>query len=115
MELTGRLEMRLRPDVERKLLKMVMKTGRSKTEIVNSCILKKAIRYHLDKEEREIYRMFAETKGDFQAIKNALKARTQQERIRLFKNDQFMKEWMAVVNQCMDQWSRTINRLNDRS
>lgn len=114
-ELTGRLEMRLREDVETKLLKMVHKTGRSKTEVVNNCILKKALRYHLDKEEREIYRMFAEAKGDFQAIKNALNARTQTERLRLFKNDAFMQEWLATVNLCIDQWGRIINKLNDRS
>lgn len=72
------------------------------------------LKYHLTDEEIEIYRTFAEVRGDFRAIKNALKSRTQEERLRLFRNDEFMRTWIELVNQCIAQWGRIIDRLIDK-
>ena len=112
--LTGRLEMRLSKDVELKILKMVGDTGKTKTEVVTKCIMGQTLRYHLTQEEIEAYKTFAEIRNDFQAIKNALKGCSQEERKHLFKNEKFMTQWISVVNQCIEQWSRIINKLLDK-
>lgn len=112
--LTGRLEMRLSEEVEIALLNLIGDSGRTKTDVVRECILGKQLKYHLTDDEIEIYRSFAEIRGDFRAIKNALKSRTREERLRLFRNDEFMEQWLAVVDQCIEQWGRVIDKMIDR-
>lgn len=112
--LTGRLEMRLPEEVELKIWELIGDSHKTKTEVVTKCIMEKTLHYHLTEEEKLVYREFAECRGDFQAIKNALNARSQEDRKRLFRSDRFMQEWIALVNQCIDQWGRVLNKLNDR-
>ena len=112
--LTGRLEMRLPEEVELKIWELIGDSHKTKTEVVTKCIMGKTLRYHLTQEEVEAYKTFAEIRNDFQAIKKALRGRTQQERLHLFKNDQFMAQWIANVDQCIEQWSRIINKLLDK-
>lgn len=102
--------MRLSEEVEIALLNLIGDSGRTKTDVVRECILGKQLKYHLTDDEIEIYRSFAEIRGDFRAIKNALKSRTREERLRLFRNDEFMEQWLAVV----EQWGRVIDKMIDR-
>lgn len=112
--LTGRLEMRLPEEVELKIWELIGESHKTKTEVVTKCIMDKTLRYHLTPEEVEAYKTFAEIRNDFQAIKKALRGRSQAERLHLFKNDQFMTQWIANVDQCIEQWSRIINKLLDK-
>ena len=112
--LTGRLEMRLPEEVELKILKMIDDSNKTKTEVVTKCIMRKTLRYHLTPDEIEAYRTLSDVRNNFKAIKNALKGRSQEERRHLFKNDQFMAQWIAIVDQCIEQWSRIIDKLIDK-
>lgn len=113
-KLTGRLEMRLPADAENMLLDLLENNTRTKTDMVISLLKNKRLYYHLTEKEQEIYLTLSELRVGFIRIKSALKGMSEKDRLKFFNdNPDFMANWIALVDQCIEQWGRIIEHLSE--
>lgn len=66
----------------------------------------------LSERETEAILTLNDARGELVHIKNALKARSQEERKRLFLNDKFMAYWIQKTQELMDSWNNIIENLS---
>lgn len=112
--LTGRLEVRLPPDVERTLLDLLANNTRTKSEVIFRLIKNHRLYYHLTEQETEVFLTLKECRDAFVKLKNALSSFSEKERLRFFYNNpDFMEEWVNAVGQCIEQWDRIIRKLSE--
>lgn len=60
-------------------------------------------------EQEEALKSLSATHSELIGIRNALNGRSQEQRKRLFKNDQFMLAWMDDVNALIRCWKDIQN------
>lgn len=112
--LTGRLEVRLPPDVERTLLDLLANNTRTKSEVIIRLIKTHRLYYHLTEQETEVFLTLKECRDAFVKLKNALSSFSEKERLRFFYNNpDFMEEWVNAAGQCIEQWDRIIRKLSE--
>lgn len=112
--LTGRLEVRLPPDVERTLLDLLANNTRTKSEVIFRLIKNHRLYYHLTEQETEVFLTLKECRDAFVKLKNALSSFSDKERLRFFYNNpDFMEEWVNAAGQCIEQWDRIIRKLSE--
>ena len=112
--LTGRLEVRLPPDVERTLLDLLANNTRTKSEVIIRLIKNHRLYYHLTEQETEVFLTLKECRDAFIKLKNALSSFSEKERLKFFYNNpDFMEEWVNAANQCIEQWDRIIRKLSE--
>lgn len=112
--LTGRLEVRLPPDVERTLLELLANNTRTKSEVIVRLIKNHRLYYHLTEQETEVFLTLKECRDAFIKLKNALSSFSEKERLKFFYNNpDFMEEWVNAANQCIEQWGRIIHKLSE--
>lgn len=112
--LTGRLEVRLPPDVERTLLDLLANNTRTKSEVIVRLIKNHRLYYHLTEQETEVFLTLKECRDAFIKLKNALSSFSEKERLRFFYNNpDFMEEWVNAAGQCIEQWDRIIRKLSE--
>lgn len=112
--LTGRLEVRLPPDVERTLLDLLANNTRTKSEVIIRLIKNHRLYYHLTEQETEVFLTLKECRDAFVKLKNALSSFSEKERLRFFYNNpDFMEEWVNATSQCIEQWDRIIRKLSE--
>lgn len=112
--LTGRLEVRLPPDVERTLLDLLANNTRTKSEVIVRLIKNHRLYYHLTEQETEVFLTLKECRDAFVKLKNALSSFSEKERLRFFYNNpDFMEEWVNAAGQCIEQWGRIIRKLSE--
>lgn len=112
--LTGRLEVRLPPDVERTLLDLLANNTRTKSEVIFRLIKNHRLYYHLTEQETEVFLTLKECRDAFVKLKNALSSFSEKERLRFFYNNpDFMEEWVNAAGQCIEQWDRIIRKLSE--
>ena len=113
-KLTGRLEVRLPPDVEKALLKLLANNTRTKSEVICRLIKRCRLFFHLTKEEIDVYMTLKDCKDAFVKLKSALNSFSEKERLKFFHNNQdYMENWIAVVDQCIEQWDRILKKLSE--
>ena len=112
--LTGRLEVRLPPDVERALLDLLANNTRTKSEVIFRLIKNHRLYYHLTEQETEVFLTLKECRDAFVKLKNALSSFSEKERLKFFYNNpDFMEEWVNAAGQCIEQWDRIIRKLSE--
>lgn len=112
--LTGRLEVRLPPDVERTLLDLLANNTRTKSEVIFRLIKNHRLYYHLTEQETEVFLTLKECRDAFIKLKNALSSFSEKERLKFFYNNpDFMEEWVNAAGQCIEQWDRIIRKLSE--
>lgn len=112
--LTGRLEVRLPPDVERTLLDLLANNTRTKSEVIIRLIKNHRLYYHLTEQETEVFLTLKECRDAFIKLKNALSSFSEKERLKFFYNNpDFMEEWVNAASQCIEQWDRIIRKLSE--
>lgn len=112
--LTGRLEVRLPPDVERTLLDLLANNTRTKSEVIIRLIKNHRLYYHLTEQETEVFLTLKECRDAFIKLKNALSSFSEKERLKFFYNNpDYMEEWVNAANQCIEQWDRIIHKLSE--
>ena len=112
--LTGRLEVRLPPDVERTLLDLLANNTRTKSEVIFRLIKNHRLYYHLTEQETEVFLTLKECRDAFIKLKNALSSFSEKERLKFFYNNpDFMEEWVNAASQCIEQWDRIIRKLSE--
>lgn len=112
--LTGRLEVRLPPDIERALLDLLANNTRTKSEVICRLIKNHRLYYHLTEQETEVFLTLKECRDAFVKLKNALSSFSDKERLKFFYNNpDYMEEWIGAVGQCIEQWDRILHKLSE--
>lgn len=113
-KLTGRLEVRLPPDVEIALLKLIANNTKTKSGVICRLIKRCRLFFHLTKEETEVYLTLKDCRDTFVKLRSVLKSFNEKERLKFFHNNpDYMENWIAVVDQCIEQWDRIIRKLSE--
>lgn len=113
-KLTGRLEVRLPPDVEIALLKLIANNTKTKSGVICRLIKRCRLFFHLTKEETEVYLTLKDCRDAFVKLRSVLKSFNEKERLKFFHNNpDYMENWIAVVDQCIEQWDRILQKLSE--
>ena len=113
-KLTGRLEVRLPPDVELALLKLIANNTKTKSLVICRLIKRCRLFFHLTKEEIDVYMALKDCKDAFVKLKSVLNSFNEKERLKFFHNNpDYMENWIAVVDQCIEQWDRILQKLSE--
>ena len=113
-KLTGRLEVRLPPDVELALLKLIANNTKTKSLVICRLIKRCRLFFHLTKEEIDVYMTLKDCKDAFVKLKSVLNSFNEKERLKFFHNNpDYMENWIAVVDQCIEQWDRILQKLSE--
>lgn len=113
-KLIGRLEVRLPPDVEIALLKLIANNTKTKSGVICRLIKRCRLFFHLTKEETEVYLTLKDCRDAFVKLKSVLNSFNEKERLKFFHNNpDYMQNWIAVVDQCIEQWDRIIRKLSE--
>jgi len=113
-KLTGRLEVRLPPDVEKALLKLLANNTKTKSEVICRLIKRCRLFFHLTKKEIDVYMTLKDCRDAFVKLKSALSSFSEKERLKFFHNNpDYMENWIAVVDQCIEQWDRILHKLSE--
>lgn len=113
-KLTGRLEVRLPPDVEIALLKLIANNTKTKSGVICRLIKRCRLFFHLTKKETEVYLTLKDCRDAFVKLRSVLKSFNEKERLKFFHNNpDYMENWIAVVDQCIEQWDRILQKLSE--
>ena len=113
-KLTGRLEVRLPPDVELALLKLIANNTKTKSQVICRLIKRCRLFFHLTKEEIDVYMTLKDCKDAFVKLKSVLNSFNEKERLKFFHNNpDYMENWIVVVDQCIEQWDRILQKLSE--
>lgn len=113
-KLTGRLEVRLPPEIEIILLTLLANNTKTKSEVICRLIKRCRLYNHLTDEETQVYLTLKECREGFVKLKNALNSFSEKERLQFFHNNkEYMENWIKVVDQCIDQWDRILQKLSE--
>ena len=113
-KLTGRLEVRLPPDVEIALLKLIANNTKTKSGVICRLIKRCRLFFHLTKKETEVYLTLKDCRDAFVKLRSVLKSFNEKERLKFFHNNpDYMENWIAVVDQCIEQWNRILQKLSE--
>lgn len=113
-KLTGRLEVRLPPEIEIILLTLLANNTKTKSELICRLIKRCRLYNHLTDEETQVYLTLKECREGFVKLKNALNSFSEKERLQFFHNNkEYMENWIKVVDQCIDQWDRILQKLSE--
>ena len=80
------------------------KTGLPKSVLIHDTSLGYAPPQLMTDEQEEALKSLSAARSELIGIRNALNGRSQEQRKRLFKNEQFMLAWMDGVNALIRRW-----------
>ena len=80
------------------------KTGMPKSVLIHGTSLGYAPPRLMTDGQEEALKSLSAARSELIGIRNALNARSQEQRKRLFRNDQFMLAWMDGVNTLIREW-----------
>ena len=107
------MSFRTTPSNAVKINKKVEQSGLTKSAYLEECAIGKVIRHRLTEKECEALISLGDARGDLINIRNALNGKSYEQKMRYFKNEQFMKQWIAATQKLIDRWGEIMENLTN--
>ena len=106
-----KIDSRVTPEEYARIRDIAAECGLSLSQYVRKVALGHKPNYRLSEEECEALNSLSAARGDIVHISNILKNRTDKERQSLFRNTDFMANWLSAATYLMEQTMNVIKRL----
>ena len=109
---TRRIQVRLTEEEYETANSIAMRCGLPMSRYVRKVITGHHPKARMTEREVEAITALNDARGELVHVKNALKERSQEERKRLFRNDDFMRYWLQRVDALIEKWNGIIENLS---
>ncbi len=87
--------------------------GLTASDYMRRCALGHSPRKHLTGREIEAYMSLREMRQHFVGIMNALKGRSDEEKLEIFGDVPFMRKWVRAITTVLKYWDNLLKKMKD--
>lgn len=108
---TMRMDCRLTPEEYNTVKKKASNCGMTLSNYLRKCAIGHSPKQHLTDKECEILCAFTDRRSELYHVRNALNGLSQDERMCLFHDMSFMRQWLQGVDNTIEQFDFIIEQL----
>lgn len=85
--------------------------GLTVSDYMRRCALGHSPRKHLTDKEIDAYMSLQEMRQHFVGIRNALRGKSKEEKLKIFEDVAFMKRWVRAVSTVLKYWDNLLKKM----
>lgn len=110
---TRNIHVRLTTDEAAFIEEKACSCGMVRSDYVRRVILGYEPKQRMTEEQETVLRLLIDARSDIIHIRNAMNALTQEERLELFHDLEFMRTWLMAIQKLINQLTKIINSFID--
>lgn len=111
--LPHRVAFRISDEQKKMLRKNAVLCGMSTSDYARRCIFEGTPKQRMTEEERKVFLLLSDIRGDLVHFINVLKGKSQEERLRYFQNYAFMLKWKEAVDAMVNRLTQILSYLSE--